>query len=45
MKLSARNQIKGVIKSASIRFAPTAAFGPVGKTVPVGALTDCTLPR
>jgi hypothetical protein len=37
--------IKGVIKSALIRFAPTAAFGPTNRTVTVGALTDCTVPR
>jgi hypothetical protein len=37
--------IKGVMKSASIRFDPTAAFAPVGKTVTVGTLTECTLPR
>ena len=38
-------QIKGMLRSAAVRFAPTAAFDPIGKTVPVGALSDCMLPR
>jgi hypothetical protein len=43
--VSCNYHIKGVMKSASIRFAPTAAFAPTGKTVTVGTLTDCTLPQ
>jgi hypothetical protein len=37
--------IKGVVKSVSIRFNPTAAFAPVGKTVAAGTLSECVLPR
>lgn len=37
--------IKGVIRSGSIRFAPTARFNPIGKTVTVGSLKDCLIPR
>jgi len=37
--------IKGVMKSALIRFAPAASFTPLGRTVTVGTLTDCMLPR
>jgi hypothetical protein len=37
--------IKGVVKSVSIRFNPTAAFAPVGKTVTAGTLSECVLPR
>jgi hypothetical protein len=37
--------IKGVMKSALIRFDPAASFNPVGKTVTVGTLTDCMIPR
>jgi hypothetical protein len=37
--------IEGVMKSAMIRFAPEASFGPVGRTVTVGTLTDCMIPR
>jgi hypothetical protein len=37
--------IKGVMKSAAIRFDHAAAFGPVGKTVTAGTLTDCMIPR
>jgi hypothetical protein len=37
--------IEGVMKSAMIRFDPAAAFGPVGRTITVGTLTDCLLPR
>jgi hypothetical protein len=43
--VSCNYRIKGVMKSASIRFAPTGAFGPAGKTVTVGTLTECLLPR
>jgi hypothetical protein len=37
--------IKGVVKSVAIRFNPTAAFAPVGKTVTAGTLSECVLPR
>jgi hypothetical protein len=37
--------IRGMVRAAAIRFAPTAPFDRVGRTVPVGALSDCTLPR
>jgi hypothetical protein len=37
--------IKGVMKSASIRFSPTGRFNPTGKTVTVGSLNDCVVPR
>jgi hypothetical protein len=38
-------QIKGFMRSASIRFDPTTAFFPTSKTVTVGTFTDCVLPR
>ena len=37
--------IKGVLKSAMIRFSPTAPFGPVGRTITLGTFTDCMIPR
>lgn len=37
--------VKGVMKSASIRFDATAPFASLGKSVPVGTLTDCVLPK
>jgi hypothetical protein len=37
--------IKGVMKSVAIRFDPAAAFSPVGRTVTLGTLTDCVIPR
>jgi hypothetical protein len=37
--------IEGVAKSAAIRFAAAAPFSAVGKTVTVGTLSDCALPR
>lgn len=37
--------IKGIMKSAAVRFDPHASFGAVGKTVTAGALSDCVLPR
>lgn len=37
--------VRGVVKSVSIRFNPKDAFSPVGKTVTAGTLTDCVLPR
>ncbi len=37
--------IQGVVGSASIRFSPAAPFAPTGKTVTVGSLTNCVLPR
>jgi hypothetical protein len=37
--------IKGVTKSARIRFDATSSFNPTGKTVTAGTLTDCVIPR
>jgi hypothetical protein len=37
--------IKGVMKSARIRFDPKSPFNPMGKTATVGTLTDCVVPR
>jgi len=37
--------IKGVLRSARIRFNPNASFNPMGKTVTVGTLTECSVPR
>jgi len=37
--------IKGVLKSARIRFEPRASFNAMGKTVTVGTLSDCLVPR
>ena len=37
--------ITGVVRSALIRFEPRAAFGATGRTVTVGTLTDCMVPR
>jgi hypothetical protein len=37
--------IKGVVKSVSIRFNPSASFAGVGKSVTAGTLTECVLPR
>lgn len=37
--------IKGVMKSARIRFHQTAPFSPLRKTVTVGTLTDCKIPQ
>jgi hypothetical protein len=37
--------IKGVLKSAAIRFDPTASFSALGKTVTLGTLSDCMAPR
>ena len=37
--------VKGFIKSAAIRFGAAGSFNPLGKTTPVGTLTDCTIPR
>jgi hypothetical protein len=37
--------INGMVRAAAIRFAPTAPFDRIGKTIPVGALSDCTLRR
>jgi hypothetical protein len=37
--------IKGVLRSASIRFNPRDRFVPLGKTATFGTLTDCMLPR
>lgn len=37
--------IKGVIKSAAVRFGRTGSFGPLGRTTTVGTLTECMIPR
>jgi hypothetical protein len=37
--------VKGMMRSAAIRFTPTGAFGPVGKVIPAGAFRDCTPTR
>jgi len=37
--------IKGVLKSARIRFDHDAAFNPAGRTVTVGTLKNCLVPR
>ena len=37
--------IKGVMKSARVRFDPKSPFNPMGKTATAGTLTDCVLPR
>ncbi|MBN1606034.1 MAG: hypothetical protein JW940_05345 [Polyangiaceae bacterium] len=37
--------IKGVVKSARIRFSPTARFTRLGTSVTAGTLTDCMVPR
>ncbi len=37
--------IRGVAKSPAIRFSRTGAFAPTRKTVTVGTLTDCVIPR
>ncbi len=37
--------IVGVTKSVSLRWGPTAAFGPVQTSVPVGRLSNCVFPQ
>ena len=37
--------IKGIVKSARVRFSPTTPFAPLERTVTVGTLTDCLVPR
>ena len=37
--------VAGVVRSVGIRFAAGAPFSPAGKTLTVGTLTDCVLPR
>ena len=37
--------IKGVAKGIRVRFAHAGPFVPLGKTVMVGTLTDCVIPR
>ena len=37
--------IKGVMRSARIRFDAAASFNTMGKTATAGTLTDCVLPR
>lgn len=38
-------QIKGVARSPAIRFGQRGAFSPLRKTVTVGTLTECMIPR
>jgi hypothetical protein len=35
----------GVVKSASLRFAPTGPFAPLKRSVAVGTLTGCVIPQ
>jgi hypothetical protein len=37
--------IKGIVKSAGIRFSAAAPFAPLAATVTAGTLTDCMVPR
>jgi hypothetical protein len=37
--------IEGLTSSAAVRFGAGAPFSPVGKTVTMGSLTECVLPR
>jgi hypothetical protein len=37
--------IVGVTKSVSLRWGPTASFGPVQTSVPVGRLSNCVFPQ
>jgi hypothetical protein len=37
--------IKGVMKSARVRFDPKSSFNPMGKSATAGTLTDCVVPR
>jgi hypothetical protein len=37
--------VVGVIKSVSLRWSPTGAFGPVGQSVTLGTLTECVIPQ
>jgi hypothetical protein len=37
--------IVGVLRSESLRWAPTGAFGPVDRSLTVGTLTDCVVPQ
>jgi hypothetical protein len=37
--------IKGVVKSARIRFSPTARFTRLTTSITAGTLTDCMVPR
>ena len=37
--------VKGVVRSAAVRYSPTDTFSPMGKSVTVGTLTDCVLPK
>ena len=37
--------IRGVMRSALIRFGPNVPFEPIGKTVTIGTLADCMIPR
>jgi hypothetical protein len=38
-------KIVGAVKSASIRFGATAAFGPLKESVLVGSLSECVVPE
>jgi hypothetical protein len=37
--------IKGVVRSARIRFDPTGRFEPLSRTITAGTLTECMVPR
>ena len=37
--------LRGVVKSASLRFAPTGSFAPLKRSVAVGTLTECVIPQ
>jgi hypothetical protein len=37
--------IRGVVKSASLRFAPNGAFAALKRSVAVGILTECVIPQ
>jgi hypothetical protein len=37
--------VRGVVKSASLRFAPTGSFTPLKRSVAVGTLTECVIPQ
>lgn len=37
--------VLGVMRSAAVRFSSVAPFSPVGRTITVGSLADCVLPR
>jgi hypothetical protein len=37
--------VRGVVKSAALRFAPTGSFAPLKRSVAVGTLTECVIPQ